>query len=129
MLTWQFASPEEYIPVCELFRSSEISKGNLSDIERRITTPLILGQLITFYRGSKLWGFVTFAFMSDESEQHMATTGILPSDWRSGKKFWAIDYVAKSDGYKMLRIITKALGVKTCRYFRHKHKEIREVRA
>ncbi len=128
MLTWQFASPEEYIPVCNLFRSSEIAKGDIKDLEQRITIPMFLGQLITFYRDSKLCGFITFAFMNDEAESHMPSTGILPTDWRSGKNFWAIDFIAKEDGYKMLRIVTKALGVRKCRYFRHKFKNIREVR-
>lgn len=127
MLTCQVASPEEYIPVCDLFSTSGICNGD-ADYKRRIAVPIILRQLITFYENSKLCGFVTYAFLSNEAEKHMSTLGILQNDWRSGDSFWAIDFIAKGDGYKMLRMATKALGVKRCRYFRHKFKNIREVR-
>ncbi len=101
------------------------------EIRRRITIPMFLRQLITFYEGSQLCGFVTFAHLSEDAESHMPTVGILPSDWRSGKNFWVIDFVAQkgSDGYAMLRTVTKGLGVKRARYFRKKNLEIREVRA
>lgn len=129
MITCKFASPEEFIPLCELFGASGLGEGRgYIDIRRRITVPLFLRQIITFYENSKLCGFVTFAFLNAEAEKHMPTTGILPTDWRSGNNFWAVDFIAKGDGYKMLRIATKALGVKNCRFFRHKFKEIREVR-
>lgn len=130
MLTWQTATPEEFLPLCDLFRSSKLGDECL-DIRRRITIPLFLRQLITFYEDSKLCGFVTFAFLNTDAEKHMPDTGIHPADWRSGNSFWVVDFAAKKgfDGYKMLRIATKGLGVKRARYFRHKHREIREVRA
>lgn len=125
MLTWQYAKSEEFLPICELF--SVLDRAT-DEIQRRVTIPLLLNQLITFYKDSKLCGFITFAFLNDEAEKHMPTVGILPNDWRSGSNFWAIDFVAKDNGYKMLRVVTKALGVKSCRYFRHKQKIIKEVR-
>lgn len=128
MLTWQVASPEEYLSICDLFNKSGLCRGYI-DVRRRVTIPLFLRQMITFYENSKICGFVSFAFLSEEAEKHMPETGILPNDWRSGKNFWAIDFIANGDGYKMLRIATKVLGVKRCRYFRHKQKEIREVRS
>jgi len=66
--------------------------------------------------------------MGKDAEKNMPTTGILASDWRSGESFGVVDFAAKGDGYKMLRSVTKGLGVKRARYFKHKSKEIREVR-
>lgn len=129
MLTWHFASPEEFYPICELFRSSELGKDlDIAAIQRRITLPILLNQLITFRENGELCGFITFALLSDEAEKHMPSVGILPQDWRSGENFWAVDFISKTDGFKMLRIVTKGLGVKSCRYFRHKFKQTREVR-
>ncbi len=130
MLTWQFASPEEFIPICEMFQSSKLGRGFM-DTRRRISIPLFLRQMITFYEDSELCGFVTFAFLNDFAESHMPTTGIHPTDWRSGKNFWVIDFAVLRgfNGYKMLRIVTKGLGVKRAKYFRHKHREVREVRS
>lgn len=128
MLTWKFASPDEYIPVCDMFRRSQLHTGEIPDILRRVSIPLFLRHLITFYQDSKLCGFITFAFLNEEAESHMPTTGIMPQDWRSGSNFWVADYVAHGDGYKMLRMVTKGLGIKKCRYFRDKQKQIREVR-
>lgn len=129
IMNWQYATPEEYLPICELFQSSKLG-NSFVDIRRRISIPLFLRQLITFYEGSKLCGFITFAFLSDEAESHMPNEGIHPADWRSGKNFWVIDFGVKRgfDGFAMLRAVTKGLGVKRARYFRKKHKEIREVR-
>lgn len=61
----------------------------------------------------------------------MPTTGINSKDWRSGNDFWVVDFVTSkgADGYKMLRVVTKGLGIKRARYFRDKHQEIREVRS
>ena len=127
MLTCQLASPQEFIPICNLFQASKIG-GDISEVRRRITIPLLLQQLITFYKNGKICGFVTFAFLNEESEKHMATVGILPNDWRSGSNFWAIDFVALHSGYEMLRLVTKKLGVKTCKYFREKQQRVKEVR-
>jgi len=129
-MNWQFAAPEEFTPICELFQSSRLGDGFV-DVRRRITVPLFLKQLITFYEGSKLCGFVSFAFLSDEAESHMPTTGIYPTDWRSGSNFWVVDFAVRRgfDGFAMLRTVTRDLGVKKARYFRHKFKNIREVKA
>ncbi len=128
-MIWKFASPEEFYPVYELFKSSKLGAG-LFETSRRITTPLYLRQLITFYENSKLCGFVTFAFLNDDAAKRMPETGIHPKDWRSGEDFWVVDFAACKgfSGYKMLRDVTKGLGVKKARYFRHKKNEIREVR-
>lgn len=128
--SWRFATPEEFIPVCKLFRIAKLGDGFI-DIRRRITIPLFLRQLIVFYHNGVLCGFVTFAFLSEAAEKHMPTTGIYPTDWRSGPNFWVVDYAVQkdSDGYAMLRAVTKGLGVKKARYFRKKNHEIREVRA
>lgn len=128
MMTWRIASPEEYIPVCDMFQSARLGSGFI-DTRRRITIPLFLRQLITFYEDSKLCGFITFAFLNEEAETHMPVTGIYPADWRSGKNFWVVDFVAKGNGYKMLRAVTKGLGIKKARYFRKKNNQVREVRA
>lgn len=129
-MNWQFASPEEFLPLCELFKSAKLGDSCI-DIRRRITIPLFLRQLITFYEDSKLCGFITFAFLNDEAETHMPTTGIYPTDWRSGKNFWVIDFAVNKgfDGYAMLRAVTKELDIKKAKYFRRKFKNIREVRA
>ena len=128
-MNWQYASPEEYLPICNLFSESRLGDGFI-DVRRRITIPLFLRQCIAFYQDSKFCGFVTFAWLNDEAESHMPTTGIYPADWRSGKNFWVIDFAVKKgfDGFAMLRAVTKGLGVKKARYFRHKYKNIREVR-
>ena len=128
MYTWKYAEPEEFSAVRDLFLSSGLG-DNVAEIQRRITTPLILKQLITFYKNGKFCGFVTFAFLNNQAAEYMPTVGIHPQAWRSGSDFWAVDYAVNKgfDGYRMLRIITKELGVKQARYFRHKHREIREV--
>lgn len=129
MLAWQFASPEEFIPICALFKSSKLG-NDFIDIRRRVTIPLFLRQVITFYEDSKLRGFVTFAFLSEDAERHMTTTGIHPADWRSGGNFWVVDFAAQKgcSGYKMLRIITKALGIKKATYFHKKSRSVKQVR-
>lgn len=132
MYTWQIASSEELNRISDLFLSSELGVGcGISDIRKRITIPLLLKHLITFYHQGKFCGFVTVAFLSDAAEKHMPTAGIQATDWLSGDNFWVVDFVVnpKFDGYKMLRLITKDLRVKKARYFRHKHTQIREVRA
>lgn len=129
--SWRFATTDDYIPVCQLFRTSGIGRDELGDIQRRVITPIILNQLIAIYDHiGKLCAFISFAHLSDEAEQHMAIDGINASHWRSGKNFWAIDFIVQKghDGYKILRNITKAMGITKAKYFRHKHREIREVR-
>lgn len=131
MYRWKIASPEEFNDVCRIFLASELGKSALyPDIKRRISIPLSLAQLITFYKNDKICGFVTVAFLNEYAEKHMKTCGILASDWRSGDIFWVVDYVVspECDGYKMLRMVTKDLKVKKARYFRDKFKETREVR-
>lgn len=129
MYTWQLASPEEFKQIKDLFLSSNLGRGDY-DIHRRISVPMLLKQAISFYRNDVFCGFVTVAFLSDEAERYMPTTGIRASDWRSGDNFWVVDYVAhpEYDGYRMLRMVTKDLHVQRAKYFRHKHCEIREVR-
>jgi hemolysin-activating ACP:hemolysin acyltransferase len=132
MYRWQIGTIEESEQCRDLFFASELGINATEDtIRKRIKIPLYLKQLITFYRNEVMCGFVTVAFLNDEAETHMATTGILASDWKSGENFWVVDFVAHpfSDGYKMLRMVTKDLGVQRAKYFRHKHCEIREVRA
>lgn len=128
-MIWKYASPEEFSPICQLFEQSNLGHGFV-EIRRRISIPLFLRQLIVFYENSKLCGFVTFAWLNVDAESHMSTTGIYPADWRSGKNFWVIDFAVKKgfNGYRMLRSVTKGLSVKKARYFRHKFKNIREVR-
>ncbi len=128
-MRYQFATPSEIYPIYRLFESSGLGEG-LAEISRRVTIPLYLRQLITFYEGEELCGFVTFAWLNKEAESHMPTVGILPNDWQSGDAFWVVDFAATkgTSGYQMLREVTKWLGVKKARYFRHKHREIREVR-
>lgn len=132
MYRWQLGTPEEFNRVRDLFLKSELGvNAGWETIQKRISAPLLMKQLITFYRNEVLCGFVTVGFLSDEAEKHMPTTGIQAIDWKSGDNFWVIDFIVHpySDGYKMLRMVTKDLHVTKARYFRHKHKEIREVRA
>ena len=129
MVTWQFATTEEFLPICDLFTSSEIGSKDFYEIERRIAIPLLLRQLITFYENNKLSGFVSFAFLNNDAEKHIPTVGILPDDWRSGKNFWVIDLVTKGDGYRMMRAAARGLKLKKWRYFRHKNQQIKELRA
>ncbi len=127
-MNWQFASPDEYLPICQLFQSSKLGNGFI-DIRRRVTIPLFLRQIVTFYEGSKLCGFVTFAYLSDDAESHMATTGIYPTDWRSGKNFWIVDYAMKNgNGLSVLRALKKSHGITKVKFFRHKYKQVREVK-
>lgn len=132
MYSWKLAKNEHYDAVAKLFRDSELGIGRgYPDIHRRIHIPMLLKQLIVFYHDKKFCGFLTTGFLSEDSEKHMATTGITATDWNSGDNFWVVDFIVApgSDGYKMLRMATKDLQVKKAKYFRHKHKEIREVRA
>ncbi len=126
MLTWHIANPSEFIPVSEMFQSSEIGKGtDVADIQRRITIPLVLGQLITFSENQKLCGFATFALLNENSEKNLKTIGIQPSDWRSGNNFWVVDFVAIKNGYQQMRMAARDLKLKSCKYFRHKHQKVR----
>lgn len=131
MYTWKLASPEEFNQISGLFLASDLGRGREYDIQRRITIPLILKQIITFYRNEQFCGFVSVAMLNEDAENRMPTTGISASDWRSGDNFWVIDYIVSPhcDGYKMLRMVTKDLNVKKARYFKYKNKQIREVRA
>ena len=130
MTTWQFATPEEFIPICEMFRESPLGAGRgFPDIQCRITIPILLKQLITFYKNDKLCGFITYGLLDENAERNLATVGIMPSDWRSGDNFWAIDLVSKEDSYKFLRTVIRALGVKKCKYFRHKQQRVKELRS
>lgn len=132
MYNWKLASLNDFEELRGLFLSSELGRNsNDFEIQRRIATPLLLKHLIGFYHNKVLCGFVTVAFLDVEAEKHMPTYGIQASDWRSGDNFWVIDFIAhpRCDGYKMLRMVTKDLNVKKAKYFRHKHKEIREVRS
>lgn len=131
MYNWGLARPEEFRALQDLFCASGIWSGEFHDIQRRVVAPLSIKHLISFKENDgNVIGFVTFAFMNDAAEKHMPTTGILPMDWKSGDNFWVVDFIVspEHDGYKMLRSVTKGLGVKKARYFRHRNKEIREVR-
>lgn len=132
MYSWNIATPEEFGDVCALYRASGLYSGDFYDIERRISTPLLLKHLITFRnQADKICGFVTFAYLSDEAERHMPTTGITAQDWKSGDNFWTIDFVVSpgANGYRMMRQIIRSLGIKKTRLYREKHREIREMRA
>ncbi len=131
MYRWQIASSEEFSQIRDLFLASELGQGRgADDVQRRISIPLMLKQVISFYRNDRFCGFVTVAFLNSESEKHMETIGIQANDWRSGDEFWVVDFVADphSNGFKMLRIVTRDLHIQRAKYFRHKHMETREVR-
>lgn len=132
MYTWRFASPDDYDSIHDMFHASPIAKGDgLFETKRRIVAPLVIRHLIGFYDSiGKLCGFVTFANLNAEAEQRIPETGILPADWRSGNAFWVIDLIVQAgcDGFKMLRAVTRDLGIKRAKFFSHKHQEVREVR-
>lgn len=105
----------------------------IDGINRRITDPIKIGHLITFYDESqKLCGFLTIAHMGEDSEGHQKTYGVLPQDWRSGKNLWVVDLVAPYGGcMRMLRALIKSVNPaisKSARYLRKKTMAIREVR-
>lgn len=132
MYTWRIAHPEEFKEVCELYRSSGLHNGEALDIQRRISAPILIKHLITFRDSSDaLVGFVTFAYADDVAERFIPMQGISARDWRSGDNFWCVDFIVKpgEDGYRMMRGITKALGIKKVKYFRDKHGNVREMRA
>lgn len=132
MYTWHIAHPEEFIQVCDLFKNSGLWNGEFHEIQRRVSAPLLIKHLITFYNEeNEFCGFATFAFLDDEAENHIPTTGVLAADWRSGDNFWAIDFIVKpgENGYRMMRGITKQLRLKKVRHFRDKYKIVREMRA
>ncbi len=126
MLTWRYATPDDYFPIRELFEDSKLGSG-FHEVQRRIVAPLLLRQIITFYENSTFCGFVSFAWLKGDADDRMREHGIGMSDWRSGHIFWVIDFAMKKMGYAALRMVTKALGIKKARYFRKKHGDIREV--
>ena len=130
MYRWQIATPQEYTAIRNLFLNSGICHSEY-DVHRRVNIPFQLKQMLSIYRNESFCGFITVAFLDDHAEINMTQSGIRADDWRSGENFWVIDYVVKphADGFKILRMLTKELGIKKARYFRDKFKEMREVRA
>lgn len=133
MYTWRIANRDDFPSIYELMCETPLWKEwGLSGIVRRVKDPLAIGHLVTFYdKAGALSGFLTLAHMSEASERHQNTVGILPGDWQSGDRLWVVDLVAPKGGcFHMLRIITRAMNKdisKTARFFRKKYTEIREV--
>lgn len=132
--TWKIASRDDFPSIYELICQSPLWKEwGIEGIKRRVTDPLSIGHLVTFFdKAENLSGFITLAHMNAESEKHQATTGVQPSDWRSGGNLWVVDLVAPKGGcFQMLRIITRAMNKdisKTARFFRKKYEQIRSVK-
>lgn len=132
--TWCVENEDAFHALYALVFNSDLkNKWSVDDVRRRIVIPLFLGQLLSFYDENEvLKGFLTIAFMNEFSAAHQQTVGVLPADWRSGTDFWVVDLVAPNgDGDKMLRTVTRDLKdaeIGTVKYFRLKHKELREVR-
>ena len=132
--TWRIAAKDEFPEIYELLCDTPLwREWGVEGIVRRIKDPLRIGHLIVFHdRDKKLSGFLTLAHMSEASEKHQPTIGILPGDWQSGDNLWVVDLVAPKGGcFHMLRVITRAMNKevsKTARFFRKKYTEIRKVR-
>lgn len=132
--TWKIAQPDEFAAIYNLLYNSELkSKWGADDVRRRVIAPLHLGQLITFQnQKGDLSGFLTCAFMDKKSADHQATIGVSAQDWRSGNDFWVVDFVATDGGGRqMLETVMRDLDrniIKRVRYFRLKHKQLRQVR-
>jgi hemolysin-activating ACP:hemolysin acyltransferase len=130
--TWRVAEEDDFAPIYRLIINSEHSvKWDMAEIKRRVSDPMALGQLLIVHLGDELRGFLTFAFMNEQSACHQASTGVTASDWRSGHHLWLVDlFCPFGDGAKIIGKIRgdveEALP-ETIRYFRHKHKLIRRI--
>lgn len=131
--TWRIAAKDEFPEIYALMCGTSLWKEwGIEGIKRRITDPLTIGHLVVFHdKNGKLSGFLTLAHMSETSEKHQHSVGILPGDWQSGDRLWVVDLVAPQGGcFHMLRVITRAMNKdisKTARFFRKKYNTIREV--
>lgn len=131
--TWRIAVKDDFPSIYELMCGTPLWKEwGIEGIKRRVTDPLNIGHLIMFHdKAEKLRGFVTLAHMSEQSENHQHTVGILPGDWQSGDRLWVVDLVAPQGGcFHMLRIITRAMNKdvsKIARFFRKKYEQVRRV--
>ncbi len=72
----------------------------VSDIEWSVLPPLALQQFRLFQTEKGPIGYVTWAFLSEETAKDLpARQGRLkPTDWRSGDQCWLIDLVAPMGG-------------------------------
>jgi hemolysin-activating ACP:hemolysin acyltransferase len=129
--TWKIASEDDFPAIYKLIINSR-EKWDTHAITRRVVTPIFLGQLIAAYNETgELRGFITFAFMNEQSAYHQASVGINASDWRSGAHLWLVDlFCPFGDGQKILATIRKDVAdaiPQTVRYFRLKHKSIKRI--
>lgn len=130
---WRIASQDDFHQIYSLIYNSEARPlWNLKEIKRRVIIPLILEQLIVFYDDNrKICGFLTFAFMNDQSAFHQASDGISAADWRSGHQLWLVDFLAAFGGVeemfsKIRRDCRDAID-QPMRYVRFKRKRIERI--
>lgn len=89
----------------------------LKSIERLIVPPVNLTQYKLFRHAKKTVGFVTWAFMSEESSISFdhGTRLLQPSDFSSGDRLWVMDFCVSSEA-------PKGLPQKMVRYIRNTFK-------
>lgn len=73
----------------------------VGEIDWRLMPPLVLDQLQIVTRFDVPWGFCTWAFVSEEVHQRMASpqAQIEPHEWRSGTIPWLIEVCAPFGGH------------------------------
>lgn len=67
----------------------------IADLNRVLTPPVRLGQMMLLWEGGRVVAFSSWAWMSDAaSERFLSGEAIRAEDWRCGPNLWIVDAIA-----------------------------------
>ena len=104
-------------PIIKLYKHFNIYEEftNL-EIFHHILQSVNVNQYKVFKKNNEIIGFSSWAFLNEEEEKHMLTTGhIRYGKWNSGNIIWQMDIVAKENAKNIAiqtrRHITNLVGI------------------
>ena len=75
---------------------SRYKKNTKQELFDYLSTPFYLNQYKSFYKDSKLSGFISWAYFDELNQTHYINTGRV-NNWKSGKIVWLIDVLSNDD--------------------------------
>lgn len=96
--------------IVALMIDSEVYQNDtLAEVKKNITAPLYTNKCLLFFRGNKLVGYVSWAFLTEEAEaRYMERPNSLEvTDWGEGERIWIIDLLAPYEQMDSVKLMNQ----------------------